>query len=187
MKPLLSIVIPTIGRESLRATLASIPASSELEIVLVGDCCDALSRLWDAQRFRAISVYPRLGNFGHCAFSIGQIAATGDWICRMDDDDYYTPNGVAAMLEYCATAPEVPAIFKMQRLEAGDILPRTRELTCGNVGGPQMVVPNRPNLPRFGTRYEADYDWMVACVEMFGGPIWREELTVICPKSNHGK
>jgi len=187
----LSILIPTIGRDTLKRAVESISTSPEIQIVLVGDGEFLGSFLYTAQvgenGFTIIHRFPRSGDCGYSARNIGLPAATGEWLAFMDDDDYFTPEGVRTILEYCNSHHEKPAVFKMQRLAFGDTLWHVPELRLANQGQQQFVCRNSPHLPRWQTHYSADFDWMKAVASSVGGVNFIDKVTVVCPKQNLGK
>lgn len=185
-QPLLSIIIPTIGRPTIVALLRSIPDSQETEIIVIADGWENPPRASIGRPHKIMKTTPRLGHFGYPARNLGLAAATGRWVCFADDDDYYAPGGVEAMLDYCRIG-ELPAVFRMRRDSFGDTLPRDQVMRCGNIGLPQFVCRNISGLPKFKTHYEADFDWMNYIASQSGGIAWGEAVTYIAPAPNHGK
>lgn len=100
-RPLFTVVIPTIGRDSLPKTLASIPAAIENDLVEVIVVADAhgnnaynLHKIEaDARRFgaRYLEVDAGYHDVGSPQLQAGYAAAEGQWILNCGDDDIYEP------------------------------------------------------------------------------------------------
>ncbi len=176
----LSIVIPTLGRESLERTLES--CSGADEIVVVGDTARG-----------PIEVPPLPDNCtyyegefgvtgGHAGRAYGIERATGTHLAFFDDDDVYAAGAIELMRE---AACDRPVIFRMDHYWHG-ILWREPRVRFGNVSTQMYVVPNEPDklgtwephapgLPQPG----GDYTFIAGCVEKMGEPVWREEVIAI--------
>lgn len=179
---ILSIIIPTLDRASLIETLDSIPKHPEVEIILIGDGVMPLT-----SRFHVlISKFPQSHDYGYTPRNIGLSVASGKWIAFMDDDNFYNPGGIEAILDYCHHS-DVPALFRMNFL-GQKVLWTEKILKEGGIGLPQIVVPNSVSLPKFGTRYEADFDWMKEVINTrFCGKVsWQDFITTTCPVESKG-
>jgi len=189
MKPTLSIILPTLGRDSLKRTLETIPSLPEVEVVLIGDGInETLLPISQHHERVVVARHPRSGDCGYSARNLGLVAATGEWVTFIDDDDYYAPEGVNRILAYCQSARYgLPAVFKMMRMSFNDCLWHKPQLVLGNQGLQQFVCRNRPEHPRFGTFYTADFNFMQMVVCMAGECNFREELTVVMPMQHQGK
>ena len=177
----LSIVIPTLGRPSLEATLASCADADEIIVVL-----DTSRGATDLPcELPANAVYAE-GEFGvtggHAGRAHGITLATGTHLAFFDDDDVYTPGAVEVMR---AAAQDRPVIFRMDHYAHG-ILWRDRQVRFGNVSTQMFVVPNDP--ARFGTwephvpgipEPGGDYTFLQGCCERMGEPVWREEIIAV--------
>jgi glycosyltransferase involved in cell wall biosynthesis len=110
--PLVSVVIPTLGRPNLvcRAVRTVLDQTvRDIEVIVVIDGEDprtraALGAIRD-ERLRVIAHASNLG--AGAARDTGAEAATCDWIALLDDDDEWLPTKLAAQL---AMAPAEPAI-----------------------------------------------------------------------------
>ncbi len=155
----ISVVIPTTGRDTLRAAQQS--ASEADEVITVPDST---------------------GDNGYTPRTQGMLEASGTHIAFLDDDDVYTEGAIDLMHE---AACDVPVIFSMDHPFHG-ILWRTPELQFGNVGTPMFLVPNQPD--KFGEwaphnpklkEPGGDFTFISGCVEKMGGPVWRDEVIAI--------
>jgi glycosyltransferase involved in cell wall biosynthesis len=156
----LSVVIPTAGgRSSLDRAVKSASGADEV-IVIENDASP----------------------WGMLSRDEGIAKATGDWILFMDDDDVFAP-GVFDCLRPLL-ADEGWHIFRMQDA-AGGRLWRVKEILLGNIGTPMLVVPNRPDLPKWAdyANYYGDFEFAKSCQELLGDPHWHEEtLALLRPK-----
>jgi hypothetical protein len=175
--PLLSIVIPTIGRETLEALLASIRCqapASRVEILLVADThsgfAGGLRRLPDVARGYAARYLPYDGGlhaWGHPQRTFGQRRARGAWLLFSQDDNAYCRGAFDAILARLAAA-ERPVLFRLDTWQAG-LIWRQREVQVGNVDADMIAVPNDGRiLPTWGTDYTADYVYIAAMERAYG-------------------
>ena len=177
----LSVVIPTLGRESLADTLESCADADEIIVVLDTargatefPCELPLNATWAKGKFGVTG--------GHAGRVFGISRATGTHLAFMDDDDVYTPGAIDLMR---ATACERPVIFRMDHYAHG-ILWSDAALRFGNVSTQMYVVPNVPEklgtwtphipgIPEPG----GDYTFIKETCEMMGNPVWRQEIISI--------
>lgn len=114
LKPRVSVVVPTRDRpDLLRQALASIRAVEGADLafeIIVGDNgADPRSRA-AAEEFGAIHVpVPRAG--AGAARNAGLLAATGDYVAFLDDDDLWLDNHVRRHLEFLDLNPDVEGVF----------------------------------------------------------------------------
>ena len=158
----LSVIIPTIGRDTLAAAEASCAGADEIIIIPNDD-----------------------GDHGYRARAKGIPQATGTHLAFMDDDDIFLPGAIDLLKKHAA---DVPVIFRMDHPRHG-ILWREPVLEFGNVSTQMFVVPNEPyklgvwepHMP--GLREPGgDFTFLSGCVAKMGEPVWREEIiSVIRP------
>jgi glycosyltransferase involved in cell wall biosynthesis len=177
----LSIVIPTLGRASLKAALESCKDADEIVVVL--DTSRGTTELPCELPPNAVLHSGHFGvTGGHAGRQKGIELATGTHLAFFDDDDVYLPGAVKLMRE---AACDVPVIFRMDHYELG-ILWREPEIYFGNVSTQMYVVPNdpsrlgawapiAPHLPQPG----GDCTFIKETVEKMGGVVWREEITSV--------
>jgi GT2 family glycosyltransferase len=181
----LSIVIPTLGRESLKAALDSCRDADEIVVVLDTSRGGVLPC-----ELPSNAVYAE-GNFGvrggHAGRQHGIGLCTGSHIAFFDDDDVYTPGAIEVMR---TAAEDVPTIFRMDHYSLG-VLWRKPEIEFGNVSTQMYVVPNKPELFGEWTPFAphlpqpgGDYTFIKETCEKMGGPVWREEIIAILRPSS---
>ncbi len=119
----ISFIVPTVGRESLKSTLASIDA-------------------WPGDEVLAIQHNPPSGYYGYAERQEGTDRAKCDYLAYLDDDDRYVPGHREIMDQATRENPNnYPILFKMQ-YPSGRVLPKVPDMYCGNVGTPMILVPN---------------------------------------------
>lgn len=189
----LTLVIPTISRPSLLATLNSLRKQNWQEgdeILVVGDGPQETARcIWEASGLpgRFLETPEQLGSWGHGVRNWVNTnrLAKGDYVAALDDDDVWTPEALDTVRRTVAEAPSRPILFKMAvgTLE-GKKLWKDKNLKVGNVGTPMLVAPNDPwKLGTWGTEYGGDGRFIIeTCKHYPEGPVWHEGvLCVIRP------
>ncbi len=187
----LSIVIPTLGRESLRETFRSIleaGAVSTDEVIVVGDGEQPRAREICQEndgpiRIRYVSAREtRL--FGAHQRNVGLGMATGTHALFIDDDDRYRLGALELVRKVLSKAPDRPHLFRVQaiggRRDFG-ILWRDPEFRLGNVGSQMIAVPIVDGL--LGTwpnSHCSDFGFLADTLPRHGMDriIWREEVIV---------
>jgi glycosyltransferase involved in cell wall biosynthesis len=156
----ISVVIPTRGRRSLRATLDSVLPQLE-----PGD--EVFVRCSDDE------------DFGHAARQSMMARAKGTHLVFIDDDDQFASGALSTIRSFARSNPGRIGIFRMRYLD-GRVLWEDPVLRLRNVGTPMLCVPNipgklgrweSPEYPRV-----ADYEFLRATAELQGEPIFREEV-----------
>jgi hypothetical protein len=191
----LSIIIPTLGRETLRDTILSVDAQmrDDDEVIVVCDKThgnpDAAARvltdvLHDGARRRRFTLYtndatPAQG-IGGTQRALGIARARGTHLAFMDDDDVYAPGALDAMRRW---ACGVPVIFRMDHPALG-VVWKEQRLVYGNVGMPMVVVPRDDGRlgnfrPYAEDGHGTDFAFVQGCVERMGAPVWREEVIAV--------
>jgi glycosyltransferase involved in cell wall biosynthesis len=126
--PTIAHIIPTLGRETLRNTLASIVEWWGDEVIVVQHNRAPSDRYW-----------------GNPERNEGMERAKADYLTFIDDDDVYVPGHRELMARAIAEAPDRPILFKV-RFPSGRELWRKRWVKCGNVSGQMILVPNRKEM-----------------------------------------
>jgi len=166
------VIVPSIGRPSLAATLASMQTEPGDEVLVVGDMGDV--PLPPATRF--IPSAPG-GNWGATERRIGMRAARNPWLALLDDDDVYVP-GARALMARAAVRP-VPTLFRMMYPNGRQIWDY-RQIQIGNVSTAMILIPNDPaKLGRWSDRYYCDFDFLSTMSWSPEEVQWRREVTVL--------
>jgi glycosyltransferase involved in cell wall biosynthesis len=168
----LSIIIPTIGRDTLPRALRSLlpQLAPGDEVLVVGDgvqpYADAVCAGVDQVRYLET---PETHCFGNAQRQAGMAHATGDALAFLDDDDVARPRALAVMRAALAQFPDRVLICRFID-QHGLVLWRTPAIVQGNVSTQQIVVPNRPNwIGTWGDRYEGDLDFIQSTVARWPG------------------
>lgn len=189
----LTIIVPTIGRSSLKHTLESISMQigPNDQILVMADGIYPKSRqLVEAKGPQYSYVELRDGphhDWGARARNMALPLAKKAYIAFMDDDDRYLPGAFEFMRSAIKVFPGHPFLFRMMHEKS--IIWKAHELAVGNVSSQMIVVPNdQGKLSRFTERYEGDYDFIKGTADLYSPGydpfIWREEITAILFKAN---
>lgn len=190
----LSIIIPTIGRAGLRATLASLfPQVTEADqVIVVAD-----GKHDEAQAIAEKCGFPvtyhtmkKSSDTGYSARHRGMSLATGTHLVFMDDDDIFTETALRSIRTVASENPEKILIFRMIYAKDGRTLWHTPELRYGNVGSPMIVTPNIParlgkwQPSKFSKRPGGgggDYEFVTSTAKLSpsGAVIFRKEIVCI--------
>lgn len=197
VRPLFTVVIPTIGRPSIRATLLSIRGQASVawvEVVVVADTHrnrDAgLGKIADAcreHRAQYLELDAGAHDTGSPQLHMGFARARAGWVLNCGDDDMYVPGAfetIAGVIERERTPPG-PLMFKVELYpneRRGNrepvVLWQERRIERFNVTGQGFVCPNDPR--RMG-RWVDDVTFMRETVALHDGRVeWREELIARC-------
>ena len=170
---MISFLVPTVGRPSLAATLASIECWPGDEILLISS-----SPRGDDPRVRFIKCAPG-GNWGHAERNHATPLATGKYLAHIDDDDVYVPGHRALMADAITQTPGRPVLFKMQ-YPKGSSLWTVPELKMGNVGTPMMLIPNVPEkLGTWGHKCGGDCRFLESMKWTRDEIVWRPEVIAL--------
>lgn len=193
-RPLFSCIVPTLGRQSLPRTLASIREQAvPAEILVVADAHgqgdDILRAIeleagrWDA---RFLSLDAGRHDTGSPQIALGYRHATGAWLLVPGDDDVYLPDAFATILGAVneQDAPH-PLMFRTEMLPnaaRGNTRPVTlwdrKAIERFHVTGQGFCCPNDP--ARLGA-WVNDHVFMEQTVWNYDGRIdWREETIARC-------
>lgn len=167
----LSIIIPTIGRESLRRTLESLgpagfdPSRDEVIVVADGRQQAVFGILADFPFARHLISEPDHAT-GYPQRQLGMESAGGTHVLFMDDDDTYRVSALNAIRHNIAMHPDRVLVFRAdfthRATPQGPLVWKTPELVVGNVCMQAMCFPHQPGkMSRFGRRYAADFDFLV--------------------------
>jgi glycosyltransferase involved in cell wall biosynthesis len=165
--PTFSVIVPTIGRRSLAATLASIAEQIE-----PGD--------------EILVLCNRDDDYGNQARQSLLERARGSHLVFMDDDDQFARGAFATMRRFAREHPGRIGIFRMRFLD-GRVLWKEPELRRTNVGSLMYCVPNVPEkLGRWTDSSEVyreqrrgdygDFVFISETAALQGEPVFRPEV-----------
>lgn len=190
-KSTLSLVIPTAGRPSLAATLASIKPQlrSGDEVIVVGDTragdlpqTEAIVAQY-GRRFRYVPFTDGAMTWGHSQCNHGLGLASGDYVLCQDDDDIYTADALDSVRATIRQYPRRPLLFQFQSYHGEQVFWHTPGLVReGALGGHCLVSPNVPGkVGRYSARYQGDFDWVADTLTLWQPvqPVWVEQIITI--------
>lgn len=180
----LSVVVGTLGRASLDATLESIRSQrldGDETVVVSANPMVAVKASEYGCRFVRI---PNPGNdWGDTERQVGMDAATADYVCFLDDDDIHLPGARQEIEDAIAANPSKPLMFRMRFGEDGGVLFLEPEVKLGNCGTPMFVLPNdKAKLGTWGKRKAnergGDYDFLCSMQWPHAEIVWVRKVIV---------
>lgn len=196
MTPSFTIIIPTIMRPSLVATLDSIRdagAGPDDEVLVVVDAAhrdgygpaginDALAGLAATCRsVRLLQPDEARGSWGGPARNHGVGLARGSHLLFIDDDDVYWPGAIDTIRAWVADAPASIHVWRMVA-RGGKVVWAAPKLVQGNIGTPMFCVP-RGAAGVWTERYEGDFDFVRDSHRRMNDQdclVWHEDILVDC-------
>lgn len=184
--PTLSVVVPTLGRDTLPRALASIKAQALIdgdEVLLVQDGPDdALARPAFQQSGlpgRYVALDRRHDDFGASPRNAGIAQAQGEYLAFLDDDDTYRPAAFNAIRDAACKTPGRPLMFRNWVTKWGRTRWADRIVKPSNVGTPMFVVPNDPErLAVWPGHRGGDYGFIHETLRLWpaGSLVWCPEI-----------
>ena len=191
--PTLSIIIPTIGRPTLKRTLDSIRAQQLVagdEVLVVQDGLpeEATRRVFEESGLpgRYLVTGERSGNCGHSPRKMAMPLARAQYLAFMDDDDFYTPGAFGAIRRAIERQPGRPLMFRMVRPGWAPTIWQAQVVRLGNVSSVMAVVPNHlEKLGEWGDYRAGDLAFVVTTLEKWpvGSLVWSPEIIAVVPQA----
>jgi hypothetical protein len=191
MTPWLSVVIPTIGRQTLLDTLESLSAQSEsagVEVLVVADTHGAVNAQLgyvrpavEAAGYRWLEHDGGLQCVGQPQRTFGAKLASAPWVWFSQDDNIAAEDSLAA-IECAIDAQSHPRpLFFRFRSYWNDVIWHDKHLAPGNIDADCLVFPRHiAQRVEWGLRYEGDYDAAVRAFNYSGGDVaWVDEIVSI--------
>jgi hypothetical protein len=180
----LTYLIPTIGRASLERTLGSLELlpGDDVLVVCAEDVFLSVHQAIVSSRlpfYPRIATCPRGNDWGHSERNFAMPLVRTSYMAHIDDDDWYVPGVRTLFSRAMQEAPMRPAVFRMQ-YPSGMQLWRDREVRCGNVGTPMVLVPNVPErLGRWEPYVGGDFRFLESSKWPFSEYVWYEEVVAM--------
>lgn len=159
----LSILVPTIWRPSLSATLASIHPAEGDEVVLLATEPPPDRPEFSPEKLSRLRVLvhpptpPELATawYGHQVYARNWVRdqLCGDYVVDIGDDDVFVRGGLERIRAGCVAHRGKCLVYRMVHHWIGysDICPREEGLRFQNIGSQNFVYPNDPK--KMGTWY----------------------------------
>lgn len=179
-EPSISVIVPTVGRVSLAATLDALtPQLGERdEVLVVGDGPQPLARILAQGRgLRYMHTAPSR-SWGNAQRDYGIARARGDYVAFCDDDDIFTPDALAHIR---TSAQGIPMLYRMQHPTG--LLWREPVLRHANVGTPMFVAPRDGRLATWADspdQYAADFWFISHTLRNHGNVVWKDKVICQC-------
>jgi len=180
----ISVITPTIGRDSLRTMLDALVPQLEDgdEAIIVGDGPQPnAQRIVESYRNSRL-IYLEQGpirNYGNPQRNLAIKMAKGDYLFFVDDDDVPLKDCVKGVKAIASRNPGRPFMFRMYH--GPGLLWETNEIRGGNISGQMFIPPNKPELlGEWSGKYAADYDFITSTLAKYpeGALMWRGEIVV---------
>lgn len=183
-RPRISVIIPTLGRTSLRMALESLKRQllGGDEVLVVGDGPQPGARKIAkkfGESFRYEETEPT-NCWGHAQRNLGMELAKGDYLAFLDDDDLSFFGALASMREEIGQHSQKLLIFRMKH--TGAVLWKDPELRLNNISSQMYCFPNRPDrLAQWGPNRETpslkggDF-----CFARDTACLWPSESVIFC-------
>lgn len=197
--PILTVIIPTIGRQTLEDTIQSIRLNGErisgdgdIEILVIGDTylgtyqntLDRAKKIADMWASTYVEYDGGIHCYGHPQRNYGIKIANGDWLAWMQDDDVWLPGAVEAIMQSISTGNSTPRLFRTHTWQAGIVWKR-QELVVGNIDADCIVTPNMPGkVAEWTNRYEGDFDFILNTCKRWGMNVRWEEFVIARGRPN---
>lgn len=188
--PSLSVIIPTIGRSSLRRCLDSLAPQEfgpqdEVLLVCDGERRPDVEQMFEERKFpgRCWHTETQLGFWGHGIRNHLQKEAIpkADFIVSMDDDDIFMPGALQKIRTTLQENPTLPHLFKIWLYKLnGGVMWGAKLVQPSIVGTLNMVYPNVPG--KFGNwayYYGGDFDAIYGTLIAHGHHIWSEDFIAV--------
>jgi len=173
----LSIILPTVGRNTLGRTIESLvrqPLDPDDEVLVIGGPASTVEPMLPSSMTYLPSLPGR--NWGCLERTIGLRYATGTHLAFIDDDDTWTPIARSAIRTAMIETPSVPVLFRMRYLDGRELWTKP-VLKVGNVSTQMILIPNDPSrLGRWTRRREGDYDFLASMRWSPTDIVWRSEV-----------
>ena len=189
--PWLSVVIPTVGRDTLQMTLDSLSAQPEcegVEVLVVGDTFGGRTPALEQACIRVeLAGYTWLEHDAglHCVGqpqrTFGARMAKAPWVWFSQDDNVAARDSLAAIEAAIDQQVSARPLFFRMRTHWGRDIWRSPDLMLGNIDADCLVFPRAiAKQVEWGLRYEGDYDAATRAVELSGGDVaWVDEIVSI--------
>jgi len=183
--PKVSIIIPTLGRDSLAAALNSVLPQllPNDEVIVVGDRWTPNGLPSRVKSLRIDS--ERNYDGGSTGRNRALSEATGDVICYLDDDDQYAPNALATIRRTVEAAPRALHLFRMRQSD-GLVTWREKKIEYGNIGTPCIVHRRLPRPILWDLDEGQDYRFAESLAALMP-VVWHDEIVCLVGRAHEAQ
>lgn len=184
--PTLSIIIPTIGRPTLKRTLESIRKQQLVEgdeviVVQDGPAVQEVRRVIEASGLpgRYLFLDRHYADFGATPRNHGMTRARGEYLAFHDDDDIYRPGAFAAIRAAATRQPGRPLMFRNWVKVLGRTRWEDKTVRPVNVGTPMFITPKDfGRLTVWPSHRGSDFGFICNTLRKWpaGSVAWRPEV-----------
>ena len=191
MTPWLSVVIPTIGRDTLAVTLESLraqPESAGVEVLVVADTHGAVNAQLEYRRKDVVAeghAWLEYDAGFHCVGqpqrTFGAKAASAPWVWFAQDDNIAAADSLANIELAIDAQPHPRPLFFRFVSYWRDTIWHDQKLALGNIDADCLVFPRHiAQKVEWGLRYEGDYDAAVRAFNYSGGDVaWVDQVVSV--------
>lgn len=131
---MISVVIRTIGRSSLKDSIESALREFD-EVIVVADCVNLQYKVKD-DRVTYLRTGRKFDQYGSVALNMGACAVSNEYFCLLDDDDEFVQGAGKFMREFIKSNPETDIAIPGLQFNNGMVLCVNPGLKYGNVAVP---------------------------------------------------
>jgi glycosyltransferase involved in cell wall biosynthesis len=188
---MISVVIRTINRETLHASILSAGREFD-EVIVVADASPlnrvalvkVIASLPDKCKVKVLETGQRFDKYGSAALNMGACAVSNDYFCLLDDDDEFVRGAGEYMRQFVMENKDHDIFIPGLRFNNGMELCKSPGLEYGNVAVPTfktewaLKVPITPlHLNKFKVPSDAiDLSHVLACVAEGAKVSWYEKI-----------
>lgn len=200
----LSIIIPTLGRDTLKRAVDSVleSAGEDDEVLVIADGPDAYDRskkvLYDYHArsntdYRVdLTCTEKTTDWAATQLEEGMKAARGDYIANIGDDDYMTPNAcntIKQSIEEWLEAGGEPTVHLFAVKLEHWMTTLWGEVRWTKVTGQQWVIPTTGPRGVHDSEYGNDFRFLRDTLEKRGiaHPVYHNHVISVLPKHGKGK
>lgn len=188
--PNLTVIIPTVGRNTLTRTLDSIVGQrlqEDDQVLVCGDDNPTASKEMDlplgawehivtglGPQFKFHRLDAGEGTWGNAQRNAMIPLATSEWVLFQDDDDIFMPCAfdtirmMATVQEkHGSNTEKVPMYFRYEGPSGVLFWRKAGDILRNEIGGHSIVAPNGPRLAAWGDGYSGDWDYVARTSKNF--------------------
>ena len=180
----LTIVVPTIGRITLKRLLESLiysGISSTDEVLLLADDGPKEMEIPTSYSWLPIRVErvgARRNDWGMHARNLSPQLAHGTHHGFIDDDDMYLDGSLLEVKKILPLAPDLVHLFRVRICPGGHLVWNDQAVRVGNVSTQCVFVPAQGPRGKWAPEYAGDHKFIESTIAARGGesPVWSDKI-----------